>query len=201
MRELKPIIAKNLAALRQARGMTQLELAEQLNYSDKAVSKWERGESLPDIAVLTEIAAIFDVTLDYFVSETHSSPPRPRSRVRYWVLTLITMAGVWVLAFLAFAVLRLTVPDSPFHWLVFLYTVPVSLILWLIFNSLWFTPRRNYYIISLLMWSVLVCIHLSLLPFGIHIENFYLLGIPGQIIIVLTAYLCRPKPIKTEETD
>ncbi|MBQ3094349.1 MAG: helix-turn-helix transcriptional regulator [Clostridia bacterium] len=201
MRDIKPVVAKNLTSLRQARGMTQLELAEQLNYSDKTVSKWERGESLPDVAVLAEIAAIFDVTLDYFVKETHQSPPKPRSRVRYWVLVLITVAAVWVLALSAFAVLRMSAPDSPFHWLAFLYTVPVSLILWLIFNSLWFTPRLNYVIISLLMWSALLCIHLSLLPFGIHIENFYLLGIPGQIIIVLTAYLCRPKPIKTEETD
>lgn len=51
--------------------MTQLELAESLQYSDKAVSKWERGESVPEIATLKAIAELFDVTLDSLVSEEH----------------------------------------------------------------------------------------------------------------------------------
>ena len=49
---LKTIIAKNIVLLRTGERLTQAELAERLNYSDKAVSKWERGESLPDIAVI-----------------------------------------------------------------------------------------------------------------------------------------------------
>ena len=72
MEDLKHIIAKNICDLRTAKGMTQLELAEKLNYSDKAVSKWERGESVPDITVLKEIADLFDVTLDYLVEPGNS---------------------------------------------------------------------------------------------------------------------------------
>ena len=56
MQDLKPIIAKNIAELRKAASMTQIELATRLNYSDKAVSKWERGDSIPDVAVLKQIA-------------------------------------------------------------------------------------------------------------------------------------------------
>ena len=63
MSDIKSIVAKNISELRQKRSMTQLELAEQLNYSDKAVSKWERGDSLPDISVLCDIAALFSVPL------------------------------------------------------------------------------------------------------------------------------------------
>ena len=48
MNNIKSIIAQNITDLRRAKGLTQLELAEQLNYSDKAVSKWERAESMPD---------------------------------------------------------------------------------------------------------------------------------------------------------
>ena len=65
--DIKIVIAKNIADLRLANGMTQLELAERINYSDKAVSKWERAESMPDIAVLTEIADLFQVSLDDLV--------------------------------------------------------------------------------------------------------------------------------------
>ena len=59
MEDIKPIIAKNITALRQGAKLTQIELAERLNYSDKAVSKWERAESIPDITVLKTIADMF----------------------------------------------------------------------------------------------------------------------------------------------
>ena len=75
MTNIKKIVAANISALRQDKEMTQLELAEKINYSDKAVSKWERGESLPDLAVLIEVANLFGVTLDYLVSEKHEAAP------------------------------------------------------------------------------------------------------------------------------
>ena len=67
MEGTKNTVAKNIVRLRQASGMTQAELAAKLNYSDKAVSKWERGESLPDVAVLSKIADLFQVSLDWLV--------------------------------------------------------------------------------------------------------------------------------------
>ena len=69
MNDIKAIIAKNITDLRLAKGLTQLELAEQLHYSDKAVSKWERGESVPEISTLMAIADLFGVTLDHLVNE------------------------------------------------------------------------------------------------------------------------------------
>ena len=61
MEELREIIAKNISDLRKKSGLTQIELAEKLNYSDKAVSKWERGDSVPDVGVLKQIADLFGV--------------------------------------------------------------------------------------------------------------------------------------------
>ena len=55
MSDIKLIIAKNIYDLRVARGMTQLELAEKLHYSDKSVSKWEKGDSLPEISTLVTL--------------------------------------------------------------------------------------------------------------------------------------------------
>ena len=77
MTDIKQIIAKNISALRQDKELTQIELAEKLNYSDKAVSKWERGESLPDIGVLTQIADLFEVPLDYLVRREHNTSFSP----------------------------------------------------------------------------------------------------------------------------
>ena len=67
MKDVKPIIAENLAALRKSRGLTQAELAERLDYSDKAVSRWEHGDTLPDMNVLCDLCEFYGITLDYLV--------------------------------------------------------------------------------------------------------------------------------------
>ena len=189
MEDIKHIIAKNIADLRTAKGMTQLELAEKLSYSDKAVSKWERGESIPDITVLKQIADIFDVTLDYFV---HSGNDRKKmillhrkGRVRnHGFITGMIVLLVWLVATIAYMFAD-SLSTTTLHWLSFLYAVPVSMVVWLIFNSIWFNQRRNFLIISLLLWSVLASIYITFLMFGVNIWLVFILGIPSQIIIFL----------------
>lgn len=63
--DIKSIISKNICSLRKREKLTQSEFAEQIGYSDKAVSKWERGESLPDAEVLYKIALFFNVSIEY----------------------------------------------------------------------------------------------------------------------------------------
>ena len=89
MDELKLIFASNLIRLRTAAGMTQAELGEQLNYSDKSISKWERGEAIPDAAVLKRMSEIFGVTVDYLLNEHDAWQPGPEpAAVSYTHLTL-----------------------------------------------------------------------------------------------------------------
>jgi transcriptional regulator with XRE-family HTH domain len=187
---LKNIIAQNIAQLRRDNNMTQLELAEKLNYSDKAISKWERGESLPDVAVLKNIADIFLVSVDYLLEETHKkiAPPSARTTARKRRRGVITWLGVllvWMVATIAFVTLQLIVPVKMSAWLTFVWAVPVSAVVWLIMNSVWFNRRRNYLIVSVLMWTVLAAAHITLLVAGVNVWLIYLLGIPAQIIIFL----------------
>src|SRR5574344_1560092 len=65
----KEIISKNIVGLRKKAKMTQQDLAEKLYYSDKAVSKWERGESLPDAEMLANIAKLFNVDVNYLFTD------------------------------------------------------------------------------------------------------------------------------------
>lgn len=192
MNNVKSIVAKNIAKLRQAKGMTQGELAEKLNYSDKAVSKWERAESMPDISVLVELADIFDVSLDYLVRAEESlkrfeakEEKKEAAQYNRGFITGVSILLVWLVAFLAFVMISIFAKEAHYQWLVFVYAVPVSMIVWLVFNSIWFCVRRNYLIVSFLVWSILASIHLTLLPFGINVGLLYLLGIPGQIIIIM----------------
>lgn len=191
MEDLKPAVAKNITDLRTAHGLTQLELAEKLNYSDKAVSKWERGESIPDIAVLKQIADLFGVSLDYMVSYEHKTAPGKKSgKTRnHGFITGMSILLVWLIATFSYVIVQLVAPLSAVHWLSFVYAVPVSMIVWLVLNSVWFDRRRNYLIISLLMWSVLGSVYISFLPFGFNVWLIFLLGIPGQIIILFWSRL------------
>ena len=69
MKDIKEVFAENLLQLRKSAGFTQSDLAEKLNYSDKAVSKWERAEAVPDVSVLIAIAFLFGVSVDFLVKE------------------------------------------------------------------------------------------------------------------------------------
>ena len=203
MEDLKKIIARNITDLRRASDMTQLELAERLNYTDKAVSKWERGESMPDISVLKAIADLFDVKVDYLLTIDHvekvtevllsedavdeAARHARRKQGNYRTITLISVLLVWLVATFAFVMAKLIYADAVNHWLAFVYAVPLSFVVWLIFHSIWFRGRRNLLIISLLMWSLIAAIHISFVVLAKQFENIwllYILGVPGQAIIL-----------------
>ena len=73
MKETKDIIASNLTTLRLEHKLTQSQLAEKLNYSDKTVSKWEHGETTPPIEVLKKLAEIYEVSVDYLINENYDN--------------------------------------------------------------------------------------------------------------------------------
>lgn len=194
MKEIKAIIAKNISELRLQNSMTQIELAQKLNYSDKAVSKWERGESVPDIGVLTEIADLFGVPLDYLVREEHTvnytetqialqQENKARRIKNRGLITGIAIILVWLIATLVFVIIDMATKTVVAHWLCFAYAVPATMIVWLIFNSIWFKRSRNYIIISLLVWTVLIALFVTFLPFGIYLWQLFYVGIPAQVII------------------
>ena len=200
---LRTIIATNITSLRKNRGMTQQDLALRLNYTDKAISKWERGESVPDIVVLKQIADMFGVTVDYLLQEEHEIPQTfadpsietENDRNRHTVRTRGFVTGmsillVWLAAVMLFIVFDTMSANPLFHWFVFACAVCASLILWLVMNSIWFNRRRNYLIISLLMWSVLILLYMSVwLLADRMLWLVFILGVPGQAIIVMWSNL------------
>lgn len=190
MEDPKEIIARNIVNLRRKNGMTQLELAEKLNYTDKAVSKWERGESIPDVAVLKTIADLFGVTVDYLLTAEHKTTVPVLSRLEstlrsHRVITGLSILLVALLATLIFVILDLLPGERGGAWLSFIWAVPVGSVVWLVFNSIWFNRHLNYLIISILVWSTLAATHITALFFGVNIWLIYVLGVPGQAIILL----------------
>lgn len=201
--DLKAIIAANISELRKKNGMTQQDLAAKLNYTDKAISKWERGESIPDVMVLKQIADMNGVTVDYLLTDIHEAPEpvaeektevettkrRQSLRTRGFV-TGMSVLLVWIAALVLFIVFDTASLDYRSNWVVFACAVPASFIVWLVMNSIWFNRRRNYLIISLLMWSLLALIYIPILLFAErNLWLIFSLGIPGQAIIIMWSRL------------
>lgn len=198
MEEIKNIVAKNITELRILNNMTQMELAEKLNYSDKTISKWERAESSPDISVLVDIADMFGVSLDYLVrseniDEEVVKNKQKEARYNRRVISYISECVVWFVAIFAFIITSLITNEATFQWLYFAYALPIVIIVKLVFNSIWFNPRHNYFIISALIWSILAAIHITFLHFGINVSLIYLLGVAGEVVIILWSFIKKPK--------
>ena len=197
MTDVKSVIAKNITELRTSGGMTQIELADKLHYSDKAVSKWERGESVPEINTLVAIADLFGVPLDWIVRDEHTKAEitetdptlNTKKRSNRILITGLSILLVWLVATAVYVLIDIISSSIHTHWIAFIFAVPVSMIVWLIFNSIWFNRRRNFLIVSLLVWSLLCSLQFTFLAFGLNIWQLYIIGIPSQLIIFVWSRL------------
>ncbi len=184
MEDLKQIIANNITELRKQMNLTQAELADKMGYTDKAISKWERAESIPDVITLKTLADTFDVTLNYLTEAEHpkdkAEVPR-RTKNNRLVISLLAAAAVWFIATVLFVYLKIYGASNV--WLVFVGAVPVSMIVLLIFNSIWGKKVLNYVIISVMVWSALAFAYLMLLSYNLFL--IFVIGIPIQVLIIL----------------
>ena len=190
MKDLRSVIAANIQKLRIESGMTQLELAELLNYSDKAVSKWERAEAIPDVTVLKRIADRFSVSVDYLLEEEHSvglseiALKKMRGRNRL-IISLVSVFGVFAFATLLFSMLMLADVDFS-SWLVFIYAAEISSIVSLVFNCVWGVKRFNLLIISFIIWITLAAVYLTVFfSVGLNWWILFAIGIPAQAILLI----------------
>lgn len=189
--DLRSVIAANLTELRKESGLTQLELAELINYSDKAVSKWERAEGVPDVTVLARLSEIFSVSLDFFIRSDHRAekdiPVSAGKKRDRSLITALSVALVWLIAsfvFVVFGVVRAQIGNA---WLCFAVAVPLTCVVLLVFNSVWGNRRRNFIIISALIWSFLACVFafFAVTSYSPYLWLMFLLLVPAQTIVLL----------------
>ena len=187
--DLKENFARNLVIFRKTLGITQSELAEKLNYSDKAVSKWERAESIPDVYVLKQIADFFGVKVDVLISE-----PKPEKRKlinlpkKRAFTCLFSCAIVWLVAIVGYAFLGIIFPSVEDSWLSFIYAIPVTLIVLLSLTSAWEKRITKTILTSILSWSVILTVYLSIF-FALpnvppKLWMIWLIGLPLQCLII-----------------
>ena len=197
MDELKTIIGNNLAELRKEKKLTQLELAEKFNYSDKAISKWEKGDTLPDIETLHALCEYYGVTLDYL---THPGNRREKSEYvkeneqvkvhNNLISSLMMIVIVWMIMVIAYVYVRMR--DGRALWTLFVWAIPASSIVAVICNALWFHKRLVYFIsYSVFVWSIITSFYLQFLY--INAWPLFLVGIPAEVILILWSNIIKPK--------
>jgi transcriptional regulator with XRE-family HTH domain len=182
--ELRKNVAQNIFYLRTINHMTQSELGEKLNYSDKAISKWERAEGLPDVFVLKQISELFDVTVDYLVSEHTEQDKKvdnkPARNIKKLILSIV-LWGIIAVSVLVMIVLYLAI--GKVYWQIFIYALPVNAIVCIVLSCVWWRGRGSFFYTSLLLWSIISSVYVALLQFNIW--EIFFIGIPLQIIVFL----------------
>lgn len=185
--DLKEVIATNLTHLRQEAGLTQVKLAEMLNYSDKAVSKWERGESIPDLRVLIKLAEIYHISLDDLVRAKPGKRLKPRLNLKkkQVVITLLSLGLVGVIATAIFMIFFYISEFKNYAYLAYVCTPFVASIVFLVFSAMWYRRITMAIAASLVLWSAILIIHVFLRLFTqIPVWPFYLVAGGMQILIV-----------------
>lgn len=197
MEDIKKIIGVNLAELRKRKKYTQMDLGELLKYSDKAISKWEKGESLPGIDVLYSLCNLYGVTLDYLTHEGSYEEKKgyiikDKSRVNKIIITLLSISLVWFLIIIAYVYPFLM--NQINLWILYIWGFPASFLLALIFNAIWGKRKYKFALLSFFVWSILASIFLLLLYLNqsYQVWAIFLLGIPAQTAIILFSQLKKP---------
>lgn len=192
MDDLKNIIGKNIQYLRKEEKMTQQDLAIKLNYTAKAISKWERGESIPEIETLIKISNIFNVTLDFLVKEDGRLHRKEyvsaeiKNKNNFFT-TILLVAVVWTLAAIIYVYL-LQIKETSI-WQLFVWAVPISLVIIAISIR---QQNRNVQVVvySVFLWALLVAIFVQ---FNFTIPLIFLVGIPAQLALIFWSRIIRIK--------
>ena len=198
--KLKNQIGSNISSYRKRAGLTQAGLAEKLNYSDKAISKWERGESVPDVITLAQLAEQFGITVNELLVDPEALPEDTgkvqqameqvvektlkRKADKNIILKLSSLL-CWFVALFVYVVLSSIDITEAWSWVFFVYAIPANAIVLLSLRSAWHDFRWNQALISVIVWGSLLSIYVTLWLFGLNVWKIFLLGIPGQVAIWL----------------
>ena len=175
---LRKTVAKNIAQYRKAHHDTQLDLATKLNYSDKSVSKWERGESLPDVYILSQIAELYGVSVSALIGEIQ--PPKESKPHYHMFILLLSLALTMAVATLLFSMFMICKVDYP-AWMFFVYALPGCSIICIVFTSLWWGILWQGFSVSALIWTLGLSLYLSF-----ELENVSLIFLVCAALQVLT---------------
>lgn len=195
MEDLKDIIAKNLVELRTRAHFTQLELAEKINYTDKAVSKWERGEAIPDLRVIIKLAEIYNISVDDIVTAHPEKKIRPKMNTgkKHVLIAMLSAGLVWFIATVIFTIFFFISTTAEYAYLSFVFAPFVCSIPLIVFSVKWGNWITNTLACSLLVWSLAVIFYVFVLVFAPEFDKIYVLFIVAGVfeLLIIWWYMLR----------
>ena len=210
--EIRSNISKNLVKYRNASGLTQSALAEKINYTDKSVSKWERGDGTPDIFVLSKLADFYGIKVDDFISEVNDEPVPDKPRIRKHkrlLINLLAVGLVWLVAVTLFFLLNLILgtldADCSHNAVVFIFAIPVSGIVQVVLSELWWSKLSSLIAVSIIIWGCTATIYVMFVTFGFDFvgrDKIFLISAVLQVLAIIWFFLRRLKQkAKTESIE
>ena len=214
--KLKLQIGSNIANYRKGAGLTQAGLAEKLNYSDKAVSKWDRGESMPDVTTLVQLAEQFGITVNDLIVDPDQLPGNPgklekamtqvsekalKRKANKNIILGLSSILVWFVALLLYVLLSSFEIGAKWNWVFFFYAIPANCIVLLSLRSAWHDFRWNKMLISGIVWGSLLSIYITATFWNFNLWKIFLLGILGQVAIFLWFRMFRPVKEQVQEVE
>lgn len=191
----KDLVAENLIYYRKKSGLSQLELAQKLSYSNKNISKWENGETTPNVFVLKQIADLFGITVDDLLKQPSDKDKQTYSdyvgainkhkKIRNYGFLFMANAILYTLICVAILVLGLCKITSFNKWLLFLYSTPLSCISVFVFIRCIY-KRIDIVSLSLFGWLLALCVYVSLSWIENIIMVFVVAGAYQILIIFIT---------------
>lgn len=207
MENLAATIGKNISSLRKAKGLTQLELASEIHYSDKSISKWELGYTCPSIDILMDFASYFGVSVDYLTQEhepesaekvIHADEKKdPQAINKALIIAMTTMFVVLVAVSVFLSEYYFRNMRSLELFAVFLWMIPISLFLIAIETRRFYHNKvATFVVVSCFLWSLLLCFCFHFAFFSPQTEQLWfilIVGAPLQVILALL-FSWRKKP-------
>lgn len=189
---IKNNISQNLIYLRKNQKLTQGEFAEKISYSDKTISKWENGDAIPDVETLNLIAQFYNVSIDAIInSDLQKIVTKEKSKtniqhVNKIIITSLAVLLVWLVAVVIHVQINLLFNIN--LWILYIASIPISMIVLLVFNCIWGRRHLTFIILSFLVWTTLLYFHLQLMSVD-NMWSLYFIGLPLQIAIILWSQL------------
>lgn len=189
---IEKIISQNLIDLRKSKNLKQSELSEAIGYSDKTISRWENGTSVPDISTLVKLADFYDVSLEDLINEKavekHQENKKNKSQeeiINFYSLIGLGVLTIWMVATLIHVGLIMIQQIN--FWQVYVLAIPLSCLLVYKYtrknhNIKWF----NFLMLSLTACAGTLFFYLSYLSYNFW--QLFILIVPLEGISAISSF-------------
>ena len=198
MKDIREIVCSSLIKIRKQHNLTQVELSNKINYSDNAISRWEKGDVLPSLEILQTLASFYGVEISYFIEEHPDEQTKilnSKKRVLYWGIFSCAILAVWTICALLFLIIFNN--KGEYYYMVFVWGVPITALTVRTIVKYYFKNKLALLTNSIFVWTTLAAIYFEWLE--LNLWQVFLIGMPIQIMLILITVLKRLKIANIKE--